>query len=1203
MSEMLPASFFCVYLYVQAHLAMAEKKTRKHPILRTVLFSVLGLWVAVILVLQIALNGTVLTSLANRFVPRFVDADVRFGRISASMFRSFPYLNVTVDSLAVTYPHERFAAHDSLGAPSFLRKLGRGAKADTLLSARRLSASVNYLTLVSGRIRVRRADLDGPRIFAHRYDSTAANWDIFHKDTTETEGSGLPPVTVLGASLTGRPLVVFSAPADTIFASMRMRRLVFRGKAVVDNIPASRFGLELDTMFVTGRLPADTLALGLDRIRMNQREDHVAFEVAAKAFLALSSVGRMAVPIQLEGRFGFPRKDGYQTFFLQDFKARVATLDLHAEGEAVLHSDSTYIKGNAAIDRCKIAELMAFLGPNFPELKRIKTDAAVTMTARCDGWYHPAGKRLPAMETRLEIPRSVLAFEGVPGQGTIDMDLTALTDGKGRLDANLKDLCLGVQGMDLQARGKVRDILGGDPLIDLQADLQANMGDLVHYLPDSLDISASGRLAGTLSGKIRLSQLNLYQFSESNLRGKLESGGITVDAPRYGLNAFLDHAVLSLGPVPESKDSTVGLTASIDSLRAVFRDSTFIRGTGLVLAASNRKKALDGRLTVRSLGMMDADSCFVGAFGMQNSFRYAEAGNGRMRIPEMSFSSNSRGIFMRQGVNRFGVRDAKISASARRRAVRDAIRRKQLLDSLERVYPGVPRDSLFARMFRDRMAGMRLPDYLRDKDFQDKDLDLRLGESVAKYFREWALSGKLEIGGGRIMTPYFPLRNELSDIGGSFTNDGITLRNATLQSGGSDVSASGSITGLQRALTGRRTKGHLKLDLRMTSQRLDANELLTAYFSGAQFVPPAETAALEDLSDEEYQRQLDAGQKAAVEPAGSPLIVVPANLTAKVSLQANEIDYSDLNINWMASDILMKERCIQLTNTLATSNMGDIYFEGFYSTRTKKDLKAGFDLTLSDITADKVITLFPAVDSILPMLKSFKGMLDCEMAATADIDTSMNIVMPSVDGIVKMNGTNLELEESGELREIAKTLMFRNRSGSTIDDMSVQGIIRDDLLEVFPFVLKFDRYCLAMSGIQHFDQRFQYHISVLKSPVPFRFGINISGNFDSWKWKLGRALYKNTDVPVFTAQVDTLKYNLVSSIHNIFTRGVDIAVERTRALQDSIAVRKEQVGLVRDYLSRTADAQVDTLMRSRLDSLKSGRAVMEPMPGEKKEDE
>ena len=41
-------------------------------------------------------------------------------------------------------------------------------------------------------------------------------------------------------------------------------------------------------------------------------------------------------------------------------------------------------------------------------------------------------------------------------------------------------------------------------------------------------------------------------------------------------------------------------------------------------------------------------------------------------------------------------------------------------------------------------------------------------------------------------------------------------------------------------------------------------------------------------------------------------------------------------------------------------------------------MSAGFDLNLVDITADKVITLIPAVDSIIPMLKNFKGMLDCE---------------------------------------------------------------------------------------------------------------------------------------------------------------------------------------------------------------------------------
>ena len=1165
---------------------MAEKKTRKHPVLRTVLFTVLGLWVAVIVALQILLNGTFLTAMANRFVPRFVDADVNFGRISASMFRSFPYLNVTVDSLCVTYPHERFAAHDSLGAPSFLRKMGRAPEADTLLSARQLSASVNYLTLVRGRIRVRRADIDGPRIFAHRYNPTAANWDIFHKDTIESGGSGLPPVTVLGASLTGRPFVVFTSPSDTIFASLRMRRLAFRGKAKVDDISESRFGLRLDTMFVTGRLPADTLALGLDHFQAKQGGDHVAFEADAKAFLALSSVGRMAIPIGLEGKFGYPRKDGCQTFFLKDFKARVATLDLRGEGEAVLHPDSIYIKANAAIDRCKVAELIDFLGPNFPGLKRIRTDAAVNLSAKCDGWYHPVGKRLPAMEARLEIPRSALSCEGVSGQGTIDMDLIALTDGKGRLNANLKDLCIGVEGLDLQTHGSVRDVLGGDPLIDLDADVHARLGELVRYLPDSLDIRATGNLDGQIGGRFRLSQLNLYRFSESGLRGRLRSEGIVVNAPRFGVDAFLDRTVLSLGPVPESQDSLAGLTATVDSLRALFNQDTYIRGTGLVLSASNRQGRLEGNLNVRSLGIMDADSCFVGALGMQNNFRYAETGHGRLKTPEMSFSSKSRGIFMRRGVNRFGVREASISASARRLGVRDGTLRRHFLDSLSKVYPGVPRDSLIGRMIRERMAGLPVPDYMRDRDFQEKDIDLRLGESLAKYFREWALSGKLDIGGGRIMTPYFPLDNQLSDIGGTFDNDGITLRNATFKSGVSDVSASGSVTGLRRALTGRRTKGHLKLDLQMRSNKLDANELLTAYFAGTQFVPPKHQSTLENLSDDAYQQRLADEAAKAEAPSGSPLIVIPANLSAKVSLQANEINYSDLHINWMASDILMKERCIQLTNTLATSNMGDIYFEGFYSTRTKKDLKAGFDLTMSDITADKVITLFPAVDSILPMLKSFKGMLDCEMAATASVDTNMNIIMPTVDGIVKISGTNLELEESGELREIAKTLMFKNRSGSTIEDMSVQGIIRDDRLEVFPFVLQVDRYTLAMSGVQHFDQNFQYHISVLRSPVPFRFGINIFGNFDSWKWRLGKALYKSTEVPVFTAEVDTLKYNLINSIHNIFSRGVDRALEQTRAMQAAIEQRKEESGVTRDKLSQLPDEQVDSLMTARLDSLK-----------------
>ena len=354
------------------------------------------------------------------------------------------------------------------------------------------------------------------------------------------------------------------------------------------------------------------------------------------------------------------------------------------------------------------------------------------------------------------------------------------------------------------------------------------------------------------------------------------------------------------------------------------------------------------------------------------------------------------------------------------------------------------------------------------------------------------------------------------------------------------------------------------------------------------------------MDDAEYLATLSASHEAAAQDSSYALIVIPANLIADISLEANEVDYSDLKINWLAADMTMKERCIQLTNTLATSNMGDIFFEGFYSTKTKKDIKAGFDLNLTDITADKVVQLFPAVDTIMPMLTSFKGMLDCEMAATSSLDTNMNFITPSMSGIMKISGRNVVLEESPEFKKLARMLMFKNKKSGKVADMSVSGLISDNKLEIFPFVLKIDRYTLAMSGMQNFDQTFKYHVSVLKSPIPFRFGINIFGSFDDWKYRIGKAKYKSTNVPVFTAQIDTLQMNLVSSIHNIFTKGVDLAVRQNESMKNTIDANKKSMGFdpdanidsldsgkmkMLDSLQTAYDTPVDSMLNARMDSL------------------
>ena len=145
--------------------------------------------------------------------------------------------------------------------------------------------------------------------------------------------------------------------------------------------------------------------------------------------------------------------------------------------------------------------------------------------------------------------------------------------------------------------------------------------------------------------------------------------------------------------------------------------------------------------------------------------------------------------------------------------------------------------------------------------------------------------------------------------------------------------------------------------------------------------------------------------------------------------------------------------------------------------------------------------------------------------------------------------------------------------------MSVEGLISDSRLEIFPFILDIDRYVLAMSGIQNLDSSFKYHVSVIESPLPFRVGIDLWGDFEDMKFKIGKAKYKNANIPVFTAAVDEVKLNLAESIRNIFRKGVDKAVSENRRQQEINDYKKSI-----DYV-QAVDEQIDTLSAEEQKSL------------------
>lgn len=85
-----------------------------------------------------------------------------------------------------------------------------------------------------------------------------------------------------------------------------------------------------------------------------------------------------------------------------------------------------------------------------------------------------------------------------------------------------------------------------------------------------------------------------------------------------------------------------------------------------------------------------------------------------------------------------------------------------------------------------------------------------------------------------------------------------------------------------------------------------------------------------------------------------------------------------------------------------------------------------------------------------------------------------------------------------------------------VDSLEVYALVSESTVDVLPFPISIDRYSAVVGGSQTFDPEtfdldYNYHVSVLKSPLPFKAGIDISGNLDNFDYKVSKAKLKKTD--------------------------------------------------------------------------------------------
>lgn len=1031
-----------------------------------------------------------LTPIVERVANDALDARVGVGRVELTLWHTFPHLTVDVDSLSIV--------SDAFDALSPQERSMLPAGSDTLLKVGRFHGAVNVAALLAAKVHLYDIELEGSRINVVSLDSIHANYDIFpaSEDVEEDDGPVfVPDVSLSRFTITDSLLVSYRSVADSCGVSVVIAR-----DSVVENTD-----------------PDYMLRLA-STVRVDMPGEIMAREIG----------------LDLGGTVKWDN-DESMSLAINDFG-----LDIGTGGYGWIRS-----KWNADLDfnePLTLKELDFSVGPFAPgavlgllsdslrnSIGLLDTDMLVSVSGRLTVPFRPMVDSLPGLEVSLKIPRcravydKVVAFDRI--EGDIDVIFPATVDST---IVTVNKLELAGMGASLAVEGRIGDIMT-DPSFDGKVVMESRLGalppKLLSMLPDSSTLSGRVRLDTDM--RCSLSDFTVTNFHRLLLRGTLTVDDFNFDAPRADMSCHTRHTEVKLGTAGSfvaannvKVDSLLTLSMSSDTLAMALGGMDIrLKNAKMGAGCLNRPPSADTTVVIPFGGVLKADHVSysdmdssrirLGDIAARISLRRYEH---NARLPHLKVAADAGRIFFTDRKNFMGLRKSHFDLDAYIKPKRE--RRVMTAEDSVRIAA--------------RRAGREAE---RAMHAGADSLDLTVNESTGRLLRRLQLSGRLTAERGGMFSPYFPLRNSISGFDVEFSTDSLVLHNVRYRCGKSDFTISGSVRNIRRALT---RGAPIELDWRLQSDSLNVNEIVQAFYVGADYA--AKDSPAIDVTDAESDADLDR-LAAGVDAEGIGAVLIPLNLEARLDVRADNVVYSDMDMHDFRGELLVSEGAINLHDLRAASEMGSVRLNALYSAPDKEEIRFGMGLDLDGIDVKKFIGMVPAVDSLMPLLNSFEGVIDASIAATADIDSTMNIVMPSLDAVIKLSGRELVLLDAETFRTIAKWLMFKNKKRNVIEHMEAEMLVRNSTVQLFPFVFDFDRYRLAVMGSNDLDLNFKYHISVLKSPLPFKFGINLSGNPDNMKVRLGGSKYKPGSVGESIAIVDNTRVNLLKEIDNVFRKG------------------------------------------------------------------
>ena len=373
----------------------------------------------------------------------------------------------------------------------------------------------------------------------------------------------------------------------------------------------------------------------------------------------------------------------------------------------------------------------------------------------------------------------------------------------------------------------------------------------------------------------------------------------------------------------------------------------------------------------------------------------------------------------------------------------------------------------------------------------------------------------------------FEQKITIPEIDFTYSNRNCKIEQSKIVIGNSDFALTGELKNIGRWM---RNRGVLEGELTFESETTDVNELL-ALVSAEE---GSEEESLENTAEPQQNATTASDQESSEE---TEPFLVPTNVDLTLNTLIKEAKVLDQTAYNLGGKVYVKDGVLVIEEMGFICNAAKLQLTAMYRTPRRNHIYVGFDYHMIDINIQELIGMIPQLDSMMPMLRSFKGEAEFHLAAETYMNAQYEIKPSTLRGAASIFGKDLVVLDNETFDKISKLLLFSKKTENKVDSISAEMTLYKKEIDVYPFCVSMDNYMVAIGGRHNLDMSFNYDVNVLS---PVYLGVNVSGTLDDLDIKLAPCKFAKDFKPRFHRKVDTQSAELRSMIRESMRKNVKL---------------------------------------------------------------